>query len=91
MSKVKNIPIILVILVLSVILGYAISFVYRLIKTNLKVAAIIIGLILIAAASYRLYQLNQGGSDGFLSLGRMMEVFFYGAVGGGLVISTIIK
>ena len=90
MADVKNIPIILIILVLSLVLGYIISFVYRLLKTNVKVMAIVIGLIMIAGASYRLYQLNTQDNDGFLSIGKAMEVFFYGTVGGGLVVSTIV-
>ena len=90
-NKPKNIPIILIIMVLSVIVGYIISFLYKLLKTNLRVGAIIIGLIMVAASIHRLYQLNTEPSDGFLSLGRMMEVFFFGIIGGGLLVSTIIK
>jgi tryptophan-rich sensory protein len=86
----KNIPIVLVILVLSLVLGFFFSFIFKLIKTNIKVAVIIIGIVLVSVSMYRLYQLNQEDSDGFLSIGRMMEVFFYGVVGGGLLISTII-
>lgn len=90
MSNVKNIPIILVIIVLSVILGYAISFLYRLIKVNIKVAVIVMGLVLIAASMYRLKQLNES-NDGFLGIGKLLEVFFYGSVGGGLLVSIVIK